>query len=151
MVLGQVLENHTGKQIAEIKGSGAAGALGAGILGFLGGKLESGIDTILDLIEYEKLLQGADMVFTGEGRFDSQSLRGKVIAGTAKRAGACQVPVTVVVGSVEPNIEKAYVLGVTAVFSINQRAEDFRTSKYSSKDNLFKTMDNLMRFYKAAR
>lgn len=151
IILGQVLEKHTGKQIAQMKGSGAAGALGAGILGFLGGKLESGIDTVLDQIEYEKMLQGADMVFTGEGRFDSQSLRGKVIAGTSKRAGACQVPVTAVVGSIEPDTEKAYSMGVTSVFSINQKAEDFQTSKYSSKENLHKTMDNLMRFYKSAR
>lgn len=151
IALGQVLERHTGKQIAQLEGSGAAGALGAGILGFLGGELESGIDTVLDQIEYEKMLQGADMVFTGEGRFDSQSLRGKVIAGTAKRASACQVPVTAVAGSVEPDIEKAYEMGVTAIFSINQKAEDFQTSKYSSKENLQKTMDNLLRFYKAAK
>lgn len=146
--LSEVVEKSLGKEVAEIPGAGAAGALGAGLVAFLGAELKSGIETILDLVEYEKLLENADMVFTGEGRIDSQSLRGKVVIGVAKRAKAKGVPVTAIVGSISDGAEGAYDLGVNAIFSINRQAMDFEKSRYFSKGNLEKTMGEILRFYK---
>ena len=136
--------------VSQLEGAGAAGALGAGIVAFLGGNLKSGIQTVLDMIHFEDLAAGADMVFTGEGRIDSQSLGGKVVIGIAERAKKLGVPVTAIVGSIGDGAEGAYDLGVNAIFSINRTAEDFSVSRYKSKENLTGTVDSLIRFYMAA-
>ena len=88
------------------------------------------------------------MVFTGEGCIDSQSLRGKAVIGIALRAKVENVPVIAVVGSVEENIEAAYDMGVTSIFSINRAPMSFEEAKDLSEQNLADTMDSLMRFYK---
>ncbi|MEA2063481.1 MAG: glycerate kinase [Gemmatimonadota bacterium] len=87
-----------GLEIAGLPGSGAAGGLGAAVAAFLGGGLVSGIDYVLDAVQFNKALEGADLVITGEGSFDSQSLGGKVISGVLERAKAKNVPVAVVCG-----------------------------------------------------
>ncbi len=103
-------------EVASLKGAGAAGGMGAGVIAFLGGQLRRGIDLVLDLVEFEKLLQDCDVVFTGEGRLDRQSLAGKVIAGVGKRARALKVPVIAIVGEMEENLTAVYDMGVTKVF-----------------------------------
>ena len=143
--LADVMRVQSGRDIASIPGAGAAGAFGAGVVAFLGGSLKSGIETVLDCVRFDELLRGTDMVFTGEGQLDSQSLRGKVVIGIARRAAAQGVPVTAVVGSIGDGAEGAYELGVTSVFSINRRAEDFSVSRYRTKENFTATMDAIMR------
>jgi len=149
IALSGLIEEKLGLDVSKLPGSGAAGALGAGVVAFLGGSLKSGIETILDLIHFNALLDGADMVFTGEGRIDSQSLNGKAISGIAKRAMEKNVPVTVIAGSIGQDLEEEpYHMGVTAIFSINREAKDFEISRYQSETNLKKTMNDLLRFYK---
>lgn len=143
--LAALMEKQSGRDIASIPGAGAAGAFGAGIVAFLGGQLRSGIETVLDCVHFDELLDDTDMVFTGEGQLDSQSLRGKVVIGIARRAAAKKVPVTAIVGSVGVGAEGAYALGVTSVFSINRRAEDFSVSRYKTKENFAATMDAIVR------
>ena len=75
----------TGKDISNIAGTGAAGATAAGILAFLNADISSGINTILDLIDFDKTIQNADYVFTGEGKLDTQSFNGKLISGVLER------------------------------------------------------------------
>lgn len=148
--LSELIQKDLGTDVSRMEGAGAAGALGAGIVAFMGGKLKSGIQTVLDMIHFEELAAGADMAFTGEGRIDSQSLGGKVVIGIAERAKRLGVPVTAVVGSIGDGAEGAYELGVNAIFSINRTAEDFSVSRYKSKENLTGTVDSLIRFYMAA-
>ncbi len=143
--LADVMQRQSGVDIASIPGAGAAGAFGAGIVAFTGGQLKSGIETVLDCVRFDDLLRDTDMVFTGEGQLDSQSLRGKVVIGIARRAAAQQVPVTAIVGSVGEGAEGAYDLGVTSVFSINRRAEDFSVSRHKTKENFTATMDAIIR------
>ena len=100
----------------------------------------------LDLVGFEKQLEGADLVITGEGKIDGQSLRGKVVAGIAERAKKAHVPVLVVVGDIGDEAEKAYDLGVSAIFSINRLAIPFAQARHHSKENLALTIDSLMRF-----
>jgi glycerate kinase len=148
--LSEQIKKDLHMDVSQLEGAGAAGALGAGIVAFLGGNLKSGIQTVLDMIHFEDLAAGADMVFTGEGRIDSQSLGGKVVIGIAERAKKLGVPVTAIVGSIGDGAEGAYDLGVNAIFSINRTAEDFSVSRYKSKENLTGTVDSLIRFYMAA-
>ena len=143
--LADVMKGQTGQDIAAIPGAGAAGAFGAGVVAFLGGGLRSGIETVLDCVQFDELLKGTDMVFTGEGQLDSQSLRGKVVIGVARRAAAQGVPLTAVVGSIGEGAEGAYELGVTSMFSINRRAEDFSVSRGKTKENFTATMDAIVR------
>ena len=143
--LGQLMERQAGRDIAHLPGAGAAGAMGAGVVAFLGGTLRSGIETVLDAVRFDELLQGADMVFTGEGRIDSQSIRGKVVIGVAERAAKKGVPVTVIVGAVGDGAEAAYERGVTSIFSINRKPEDFEKSRYHTRENFTATMDAIVR------
>lgn len=97
-------------------GAGAAGGLGYGLVTFLGAELKQGIETILDAIDYDKHLQGANIVFTGEGRIDNQSQYGKVPAGVAKRAKKKNIPVIAIAGSIG-EMNELYDIGITAVIS----------------------------------
>ena len=148
IALSEVIKTSFQKDVSNIPGAGAAGGFGAGVIAFFNGTLTSGIDTILDLIQFETLLENADMIFTGEGRIDRQSLGGKVVIGIGERAKQKQIPVIVIAGSVADNIKEAYHMGISAIFSINQQAMDFSQSRYFSDINLRHTMDNLLRFYK---
>ncbi len=127
-------------------GMGMAGGMGGGMVAFFGSTLQMGIETVLDTVGFDKLLEGADMVFSGEGKLDAQSLLGKVVIGVARRAKRAGVPLVAVVGDIGDNIEAAYDMGVSAVFSINRVAVPFREAKPRSKSDLALTMDNLMRF-----
>ena len=109
------------------------------------------LETVLDTVGFDELLDGADVVFTGEGKIDSQSLRGKVVIGVAKRAGRKNVPVVVVAGGAEEGIDRAYDMGVTAVFSINRLPQDFSVSREYSRENMAFAMENILRLWKAAR
>ena len=143
--LGNLMQQKTGADIANMPGAGAAGAFGAGIVAFLGGKLQSGIETVLACVRFDELLAGADMVFTGEGQMDSQSLHGKAVIGIAGRAAKKHVPVTVIVGSVGDGAEGGYEMGVSAIFSINRRAESFDISRGKTRQNFEATMDAIVR------
>ena len=145
--LSEKIKKNLNKDVSNIKGSGAAGAFGAGVCAFFNGKLKSGIEIILDLIDFDKLISDADIIFTGEGQIDSQSLNGKVVVGISKRAKKQNIPVIVLVGSIGEGAEKAYDEGVSAIFSINQKAEDYSISRFKAKENLEKTIDSLLRYY----
>ena len=147
--LDAAIKRELGKEVAEIPGAGAAGAMGAGIVAFLDGELQPGIRTVLELVHFDEALEGADLVITGEGKIDGQSLHGKVVVGVAERAARKGVPVVAVVGSVGEEAEKAYDMGVTAIFSINRQAVDFSVSRYQSRENLAATAEALIRFQKA--
>ena len=143
--LDAVLVRELGVSLGDAPGAGAAGGMGAGMTAFFGAKLVSGISVVLDTVGFDAALDGADMVFTGEGRIDGQSVRGKVISGVAQRAAKKNVPVTVVAGDAGDGVEAAYGLGVTAIFSTNRVAKPFSEIKHLSADNLAFAMDNIAR------
>ena len=142
--LAEVVRRDLGLEIEALPGAGAAGGMGGGSVAFWGGRLQMGIETVLDAVGFDGLVRGARMVFTGEGRLDGQSVRGKVIAGVAKRAKHACVPVTAVVGAVGEGADGIYDLGVSAVFSINHTPEAFETARLRSRENLARTMRNVM-------
>ena len=144
-----VIASDLNMDVSGLPGGGAAGGMGAGMSAFLGAGLCSGIDAVLDLAGFDERLKGADMVFTGEGKLDSQSLRGKTIAGIAKRAKRAGVPVVAVVGDVGESAG-IYPLGVTAVFSINRMAVPFGIAKRRCRGDLADTMDDILRLLRCA-
>ena len=144
--LSDLICRETGKDVSSIPGAGAAGAMGAGIMAFLGGTLRSGIETVLELTEFDRHLEETDLVITGEGKIDSQSLQGKVLSGILVHAGRKKVPVIIVAGSAEPDSEKAYQLGAGGIFTINRKAVDFAESRFDTEQNLSDTMHAIMQF-----
>ena len=147
--LSKVIKSDLNYDLSEVPGTGAAGAMGAGMIAFFGSKLQMGIETVLDTVDFSKLIIGTDMIFTGEGKIDRQSLRGKVVIGVARRAKAQGVPVTVIAGGADYDIEEAYSYGVSSIFTINRLPEDFSICRHKSEENLRATMDNVLRLMKS--
>ena len=111
----------------QVPGAGAAGGVGAGALAFLGARLTPGIDLLLDLTDFDSALAGADVVVTGEGSLDGQSLSGKAPVGVARRAHAHGVPVVVIAGRVDLDDgarDRLAALGVTATYALLDRQPD---------------------------
>lgn len=149
--LATVVKADLGRDILELHGAGAAGGMGGGMVAFFDSTLQMGIETVLDTVEFDALLQDADMVFSGEGKIDFQSLLGKVVIGVARRTKKAHVPLIAVVGDIGDPIEEAYEKGVSAIFSINRVAVPFQEAKLRSKSDLALTMDNVMRFAKTLK
>lgn len=146
--LADLLQTQLHIDVAQMSGAGAAGGAGAGVVAFLGGELKPGIETVLDVIEFDTLLDNADIVFTGEGKIDTQSLRGKVVTGIAKRAKRKGVPVVAVVGDIGDGIDEVYELGVTAVVCINRSVLPLEEVLNRSESNLRETMHTIAQLLK---
>ena len=101
----------------DIKGSGAAGGLGTALMVFLGGEMKSGIETVLDLIDFDGRLEGVDLVVTGEGRTDWQSCFGKVMQGVGERAKKKGVPAVGLSGSLGKNAEQIFDCGIESLMT----------------------------------
>lgn len=147
----EVIDKNLGLDLRDVPGGGAAGAMGAGMIAFFDSKLQMGIETVLDTVDFDKVISYADMIFTGEGKIDTQSLRGKVVIGVAKRAKSKNVPVTAIVGGAEEGIQEAYEMGVTSVFTINRLPQDFQISRHKSKENMEAAIDNILRLIKCIK
>lgn len=143
--LAGVMRRELGMDFAELPGAGAAGAMGAGVTAFLGASLQSGIESVLNAVDFDSAAADADLIFTGEGRLDSQSMRGKVVIGVARRAKRLGKRVIAIVGGAEGELEAAYAEGVTAVFTTNRLPEPLSRSAPRAAENLAFTMDNILR------
>lgn len=104
-----------GMDVEHLAGAGAAGGLGAALCGYLHATLKSGIETVLDLIDFDGLLEGTDLVVTGEGRIDWQSAFGKVPSGIGQRCRAKKVPAVAIVGGMGDGADKIYEFGVESI------------------------------------
>lgn len=131
--------------LQNIKGGGAAGGMGVGMVVFFDAKLQMGIDTVLEVINFDKMLKDTDLVISGEGNLDKQSLGGKVLLGIAKRTQKENTKLIAIVGGYDEDIDEIYNLGVNSVFSINTKPESFEVAKLKTKANLYKTVQNLSR------
>lgn len=147
--LASVILDTTGVDVQSIPGSGAAGGMGGGMASLFSSQLQMGIETVLDTVGFDELLEGADFVYTGEGRIDGQSLRGKVVIGVARRAKEKGVKVNAFVGDIGDNVEGAYAEGVTGIFSINRVAVPYKEARPRAERDMALTIDNLLRYQKA--
>jgi glycerate 2-kinase len=113
-----VAERALGKTFRDIEGVGAAGGLGASLLAFLNADLKRGIHIVLNAVNFEDVVKDADLVITGEGRIDSQTIYGKTPIGVAKAAKKYGVPVIALAGSLSQDSDVVYEHGIDALFSI---------------------------------
>ena len=93
--------------VGAIPGTGAAGGVGGALVAYLGGQLRSGIETVLEALDFDRLIRGADLVITGEGRADAQTPHGKTAAGILRHARSAGIPVLLMAGLVRPSPELA--------------------------------------------
>ena len=124
----RVVARDLGRDVSEQPGAGAAGGLGAGLMAFTGATLQSGIDMVCDVVGFDALLEGADLVITGEGRADHSTIFNKAPVGVARHAQAHGVPTVLLAGGLGPGHEELYEHGLAAVVCIADRPMTFDVS-----------------------
>jgi glycerate kinase len=133
----QVVKQDLGKDILNLRGSGAAGGLGGGLVAFLNAKLRPGIEVVMEILNVEKALEGVDLVISGEGKIDSQTLFGKAPAGIAKKAKERDIPVILLGGIVDENAIILQEEGlVDAIFSITRGPISLEDSIKNTREQL---------------
>lgn len=119
--LGRVIRSDIGLDVAKVPGAGAAGGMGAGLMAFAGGRLKPGVEIVADVVRLRERLRGCDLVVTGEGRMDGQTVHGKTPVGVARVAQALGIPVIAIVGSLGMGARAVLDHGIDAYFSVLQR------------------------------
>ena len=113
-----IVDRDLGVSIRDVPGSGAAGGLGGGLIAFARGRLQPGIDLVIEAVGLERRLRGADLCLTGEGALDGQSAFGKTAVGVARLAKTLSCPTLAIAGSIGPGSEGVLDAGIDACFSI---------------------------------
>ncbi|KPC55307.1 glycerate kinase [Amantichitinum ursilacus] len=144
----RVIEQHLGRSIAHTPGAGAAGGMGAAALAFLQATLRPGIALVLDTVGLAAHLADADLVITGEGKLDGQTLRGKAPLGVAALARHHGVPVLALAGSVAADAAALQQHGITALFSIQPGPGSLQDALADASARLETTARNLATVYR---
>ncbi|HBC97351.1 MAG TPA: glycerate kinase [Clostridium sp.] len=140
-----IIKEQLNIDAAEIPGAGAAGGLGIGLMVFMNGSLERGIDIVIKYSGYEEKVKKADLVFTGEGSIDFQTQYGKTPMGVAVIAKKYNKPVIAFTGNIGDDVDMLYDLGISSIFSIVQGVSSLNDAIKNGKSNMEKTVENVMR------
>ncbi len=144
---GDLIRQQIGPDVVRKSGSGAAGGMGAAFLAFTHAKLQSGVDIVLETVNLKSKLEGADLVVTGEGRIDWQTVHGKAPMGVASLAKRFDLPVIALAGCVGENYQAAYQCGIDAIFTAVPRALDPPTAFQEASKNLVNLSENVARMW----
>ncbi|PGM45880.1 glycerate kinase [Bacillus thuringiensis] len=145
-----ILKRYVSSDVSEIPGAGAAGGMGAAVISVLKGDLRRGIEIVLDYTNFDKHIEDADLIITGEGRIDEQTAYGKAPVGVAGRAKRFSVPVIAIGGSVSSDYSAVYEKGIDAVFSITTRPMTLEEAYRVAEENIEMTMKNIATVWKIA-
>ena len=141
----KVLYQEFGIDNSNIPGSGAAGGLGAGLMAFCKAEMLAGFNLISKLTNMEEYIQNASLIFTAEGKIDSQTAFGKTISGVAQLGKKYQVPVIAFAGIVEGDLKNLYEQGLTSAFAIANRPMSMEESKANAEQLLVSASKQIMR------
>lgn len=144
----QVVEKDLKIKVSNLAGAGSAGGAGAGSVAFLNAELKSGIDWVIESTQLEKKIQDADLVITGEGKIDEQTIFGKVMVGVAKIAKRYGIPTIAFCGRVGDGAKKVHSLGIDAFFSIANGPISHQESLKNAGKLLTQTTEEVMRLSK---
>lgn len=144
---GQILEKDLGVSLLNVPGAGAAGGLGAGALAFLNAGIRRGIDIVIETTGLEEKLIGADLVITGEGMIDHQTIYGKTPHGVAKLAAKYKIPVVGITGEIGKGIDVLYNHGFNSIFSIADKPMTLMESMERGQELLQDTSERIMRLF----
>ena len=149
--LATLVREQLGFDLADIPGAGAAGGAGFGAMAFLSATLRPGVDLVFETVGFDVHLANADLVLTGEGKLDEQTLHGKLLAGVCRRAGRVDVPVVAICGTLELEPTQIQALGLTAAFSILNRPQSLDEAVAGAYQAVVRATFNALRlFYTAA-
>lgn len=143
----RIVERDCGKRIAERPGSGAAGGMGGGLLLLPQVQLKSGVQIVIDTVNLAEIIKDADLVITGEGRMDSQTIHGKTPIGVAKTAKLANKPVIAITGCLREDYEVVYEHGIDAVFPIIRQLDSLPEILAQGRQNLESTAQNIARMH----
>lgn len=143
-----VIKRQFDIDLDQIPGAGAAGGLGAALLVFLHGELKSGIETVLELIDFDRKLEDVSLVVTGEGRTDWQSCFGKVVQGVGDHCKKKGVPVAALVGSMGPGAEKIYEHGICSIMTTVNGVMSLEEAMDHAEELYYAAAFRLFRFIK---
>lgn len=135
--------------IRNLPGAGAAGGLGGGLVSFLGAEIRPGIKAILEIADFEKSVQWADLILSGEGRIDGQSANGKVVSGIAEIAGKYNVPVIAICGSVEKDAREIFEKGISGMEAAVCRPVALEKAMDEAEQNVIDAAERVMQMVKA--
>jgi glycerate 2-kinase len=138
-----VIEKEMDIHIQNVPGAGAAGGIGGGLLAFLSAELKPGVDIVIEATQLESYIKDADLVITGEGRIDGQTIYGKTPIGVAKTAKKHSVPVIAIAGSIGTGSEAVYEHGISALFSVVPGAVDLSEALEKAGENIERTAKNV--------
>ena len=145
---GSQLISDTGINIMEIEGSGAAGGIGGGMVGFLNAKLKPGVEIVLDTLDFDKSLKNVDLVITGEGQIDFQTVFSKAPIGVAKHAKKYNIPVIAICGSLGENYQDVHSHGIDAVIPIIPKPMDLKKASDNAYELIKNTSEQIFRILK---
>ncbi|MDN5332685.1 MAG: glycerate 2-kinase [Tepidanaerobacteraceae bacterium] len=145
--LASIIKRDLGKDVADVPGSGAAGGLGAALMAFLEARMKPGIEIIIEIARLEEKIKGADVVITGEGSTDSQTIYGKVPLGIARVARRWRKPVVCISGSLKEGYDVLFGEGITAFFSITNGPMTLEEAMERGEELLKKASENVFRLY----
>lgn len=149
--LAQRIQEDLGIDVRTIEGAGAAGGLGAGLHAFLDARLCKGIDLIFDLVGLHDKLKGADLVLTGEGQIDYQTVFGKAPGGVGAAAKAQNIPCFAIAGSIGKDLGTLHETGIDAVFSLCPGPITLHESMQLSKENIRRVTEQAIRAFLAGK
>lgn len=144
---GELTEQVTGKHVLTREGAGAAGGMGAALLGYTSARLQPGIEIVLETVKLADHVADADIVFTGEGRIDHQTAHGKTPMGVAKVAKQFNLPVIALAGCVGDNYQAVYQCGIDAVFPCVPRAMSLADAMTEAETNVANLAENVARLW----
>lgn len=140
-----VIEQQLNVSVKDIEGAGAAGGLGTGLLAFLNANLAKGIDIVLKETQFTQRLKDADLVITGEGKMDHQTIYGKTPIGVSHAAQRFNVPVIAIAGSLGEGYQAVYEHGISSVFSILQQPCSLSDALENGRKYMEQTAENIAR------
>ncbi len=141
-----VVKRDVGVDVDRIQGAGAAGGLGGGMVAFLGGELRKGVDIVLETVDLDSHLEGADLVVTGEGQMDYQTVYAKAPIGVAGRARALGIPVIAVCGSLGEGYRDVHERGIDAAAAITPGPMTLDEASEQTADLVAAATEEALRF-----
>ena len=144
----KIVEKDLGIKINNVEGSGAAGGLGGGLIAFLNGKLRKGVDIVLDFVDIDKALINTNLVITGEGQLDFQTIYNKAPIGVAKRAKHLGIPVIAISGSLGENFSVVHEHGIDAASSIVSKPMTLEEASKNAPELISTATEQALRYMK---
>ena len=144
----KIVEKDLGIKINNVEGSGAAGGLGGGLIAFLNGKLRKGVDIVLDFVDIDKALTNTNLVITGEGQLDFQTIYNKAPIGVARRAKHLGIPVIAISGSLGENFSVVHEHGIDAASSIVSKPMTLEEASKNAPELISTATEQALRYMK---